>query len=81
MIGSPVPSPHCLPLYRPLAPLIMLKGSFVALVTPMSADGRIDYECLARLIDWHIEAGSNGLVIAGTTGESATLSRTEHVDL
>ena len=59
----------------------MLKGSFVALVTPMSADGRIDYECLERLIDWHIEAGSNGLVIAGTTGESATLSRAEHVDL
>ena len=59
----------------------MLKGSFVALVTPMSADGRIDYECLGRLIDWQIEQGSNGLVIAGTTGESATLSKSEHVDL
>jgi len=59
----------------------MLKGSLVALVTPMSADGRIDYECLERLIDWQVEQGSDALVIAGTTGESATLSRTEHVDL
>ena len=59
----------------------MLKGSFVALVTPMSADGRLDYECLERLIDWHVEQGSDGLVIAGTTGESTTLSRTEHVEL
>jgi len=59
----------------------MLKGSLVALVTPMSADGRIDYECLERLIDWHIEQGSDALVIAGTTGESTTLSKTEHVEL
>lgn len=59
----------------------MLKGSIVALVTPMSADGRIDYECLERLIDWHVESGTDGLVIAGTTGESATLSKSEHVDL
>ncbi|MAF82980.1 MAG: 4-hydroxy-tetrahydrodipicolinate synthase [Gammaproteobacteria bacterium] len=59
----------------------MFKGSFVALVTPMSADGRIDYECLERLIDWQVEQGSNGLVIAGTTGESATLSKSEHGDL
>ena len=59
----------------------MLKGSFVALVTPMSVDGRIDYECLQRLIDWHIEEGSDALVIAGTTGESATLSKAEHVGL
>ena len=61
--------------------LLMLKGSFVALVTPMSADGRIDYECLERLIDWQVEQGSDALVIAGTTGESTTLSKTEHVDL
>ncbi len=59
----------------------MFKGSLVALVTPMSADGRIDYECLERLIDWHVESGTNGLVIAGTTGESATLSKPEHADL
>ena len=59
----------------------MLKGSLVALVTPMSADGRIDYECLERLIDWHVEQASDGLVIAGTTGESTTLSKSEHVDL
>ncbi len=59
----------------------MLKGSLVALVTPMSEDGQIDYECLERLIDWHVEAGTNALVIAGTTGESTTLSKTEHVEL
>ncbi len=59
----------------------MFKGSLVALVTPMSADGRIDYECLERLIDWHVESGTNGLIIAGTTGESATLSKPEHADL
>lgn len=59
----------------------MLKGSLVALVTAMSADGRIDYECLERLIDWHVEQGTAGLVIAGTTGESSTLSRSEHVEL
>ncbi len=59
----------------------MLKGSCVALVSPMSPDGRVDYECLGRLIDWQIEQGSNALVIAGTTGESATLSKNEHVEL
>ncbi len=59
----------------------MLKGSFVALVTPMFEDGQIDYACLESLIDWQIEQGTHALVIAGTTGESATLSKTEHVDL
>ena len=59
----------------------MFKGSLVALITPMSADGSIDYACLQRLIDWHIEEGTTGLVIAGTTGESATLSTHEHVKL
>ncbi len=59
----------------------MFKGSLVALVTPMSEDGRIDYECLERLIDWHVESGTAGLVVAGTTGESSTLSKTEHAGL
>ena len=59
----------------------MLNGSLVALVTPFDGDNRVDYRSLKRLIDFHVEAGSNGLVIAGTTGESATLTRAEHIEL
>ncbi len=59
----------------------MLSGSMVALVTPMHADGSIDYEALANLIEFHVEAGSEALVIGGTTGESPTLTRGEHVEL
>ena len=59
----------------------MWKGSLVALATPFDAQNRIDYEALQRLIDFHVEQGSEGLVIAGTTGESATLSQPEHVEL
>ena len=54
-------------------------GSIVALVTPMNAAGDIDEPQLARLVEWHLEAGTEGFVIAGTTGESATLTRDEHV--
>ncbi len=59
----------------------MFKGSLVALVTPFDAHNRVDYAALKRLIEFHVNAGSNGLVIAGTTGEAATLTRKEHVDL
>lgn len=59
----------------------MFKGSLVALITPFDGSNRVDYRSLKRLIDFHVEAGSDGLVIAGTTGESATLSRSEHIDL
>ncbi|MGH8127976.1 MAG: 4-hydroxy-tetrahydrodipicolinate synthase [Gammaproteobacteria bacterium] len=55
-----------------------LTGSQVALVTPMEASGAIDNAALERLIEWHIEAGTEALVIAGTTGESPTLLRDEH---
>ena len=58
-----------------------LNGSFVALVTPMESDGAIDYASLDRLIDWHIDQGTNGIVSVGTTGESATVSFSEHIDL
>ena len=54
-------------------------GSIVALVTPMGPAGDIDEPQLARLIEFHLEAGTEGFVIAGTTGESATLNRDEHV--
>lgn len=56
----------------------MLHGSMVALVTPMSADNQIDWDCLAKLVDWHIEQGTHAIVAAGTTGESATLSMAEN---
>lgn len=59
----------------------MFTGSLVALVTPFDASNRVDYPALKRLIDFHVEQGSDGLVIAGTTGESATLDKDEHVEL
>ena len=59
----------------------MFKGSLVALVTPFDRQNRIDYPALERLIEFHVREGSNGLVIAGTTGESATLEKSEHVEL
>lgn len=57
----------------------MIKGSIVALVTPMTADGAIHWDQLADLVEWHIASGSNALVAVGTTGESATLHKDEHL--
>lgn len=59
----------------------MFHGSMVALVTPMKADGAIDNEALERLIDFHIEHGTDAIVAVGTTGESATLDEDEHCDV
>ncbi|MDH3613850.1 MAG: 4-hydroxy-tetrahydrodipicolinate synthase [Gammaproteobacteria bacterium] len=59
----------------------MFEGSLVALVTPFDSNNRVDYASLKGLIDFHASAGSNGLVIAGTTGEAATLNREEHAEL
>jgi 4-hydroxy-tetrahydrodipicolinate synthase len=59
----------------------MIEGSIVALVTPMYADGSIDWESLSRLIDMHLEAGTSALVAMGTTGESATLDFDEHCEV
>ena len=56
----------------------MLKGSLVAIVTPMFEDGGLDFERLRRLIDFHIRDGSNGIVVVGTTGESPTVDFEEH---
>jgi len=58
----------------------MLKGSLVALVTPMLEGGDIDYSKLEKLVDFHVQQGSHGLVIAGTTGESATMGFNEHCE-
>ena len=57
----------------------MLKGSLVALITPMNQDGSIHFEHLQNLIDWHIDNGTDGIVAVGTTGESATLDVDEHL--
>jgi 4-hydroxy-tetrahydrodipicolinate synthase len=59
----------------------MIKGSIVAIVTPMHADGSLDYPGLNKLIDWHIAEGTDGIVIVGTTGESATVNVEEHCSL
>jgi len=56
---------------------LMFNGSIVALVTPFTEQGEIDFPALDGLVDFHLENGSDGLVVAGTTGESATLSRQE----
>ncbi|MFN3709404.1 MAG: 4-hydroxy-tetrahydrodipicolinate synthase [Alishewanella aestuarii] len=55
----------------------MFRGSFVALITPMTAQGQVDYDSLHTLVDFHLKQGSDGLVIMGTTGEAATLSLIE----
>ena len=54
-----------------------LRGSLVALVTPMTASGAIDWAALDGLVDWHLESGTQGIVPVGTTGESATLTHAE----
>ncbi len=56
----------------------MFKGSLVALITPMGADGAVDEDALARFVEWQIREGTQGLVPVGTTGESPTLSHDEH---
>lgn len=57
----------------------MFSGSIVALITPFTLDGEVDYASLKKLVDYHVEAGTDGIVAVGTTGESATLTVEEHV--
>ncbi|WP_434777824.1 4-hydroxy-tetrahydrodipicolinate synthase [Neisseria sp. Ec49-e6-T10] len=59
----------------------MLKGSIVAIITPMLEDGQVDYPSLNKLIDWHIQSGTDAIVSVGTTGESATLNVEEHLNV
>jgi 4-hydroxy-tetrahydrodipicolinate synthase len=59
----------------------MFQGSMVALVTPMAADGRVDFAALDALLDWHVAEGTDGVVAVGTTGESATLEDDEHMEV
>ncbi|WP_028311403.1 4-hydroxy-tetrahydrodipicolinate synthase [Derxia gummosa] len=59
----------------------MIHGSIVAIVSPMHADGTLDFDGLRKLVDWHIAEGTNGIVIVGTTGESPTVDFDEHIEL
>jgi len=59
----------------------MIAGSMVALVTPMDAQGGLDWIGLSKLVDFHLQEGTHAIVAVGTTGESATLDVTEHVEV
>ena len=59
----------------------MLTGSIVALVTPLTKHGNIDYNELEELVNFHVESGTDAIVAVGTTGESTTLSHEEHIDV
>jgi 4-hydroxy-tetrahydrodipicolinate synthase len=61
--------------------VLMFKGSMVALVTPMLNSGQIDWSSLEKLVQWHLSAGTDALVILGTTGESATITRSERTSI
>ncbi len=56
----------------------IIQGSIVAIVTPMFEDGSVDWKGLEKLVEWHIEQGTNSIVAVGTTGEASTLSMAEH---
>lgn len=58
-----------------------IRGSIVALVTPMHEDGRVDFDTLRQLLDWHIEQGTDCIGIVGTTGESPTIPVEEHCEI
>lgn len=58
-----------------------ITGSIVALVTPMNLDGEVDYPTLRKLIDWHIEQGTDCIGVVGTTGESPTVNVNEHREI
>ncbi|MFJ2363888.1 4-hydroxy-tetrahydrodipicolinate synthase [Pseudomonas sp. NPDC087697] len=59
----------------------MIAGSMVALVTPMDAQGRLDWDSLSKLVDFHLQNGTHAIVAVGTTGESATLDVNEHIEV
>jgi 4-hydroxy-tetrahydrodipicolinate synthase len=59
----------------------MIKGSLVAIATPMRDDGSLDFAGLRKLLDWHVAQGTDGIVVVGTTGESPTVDFDEHCEL
>ncbi|SUV68041.1 dihydrodipicolinate synthase [Bordetella avium] len=81
MPGVPGPEPHYTMASSASTVDITFNGSLVALVTPMQPDGSLDYPAYRALIDWHVQQGTNALVVVGTTGESPTVSMDEHAEL
>ncbi|MEI6858860.1 MAG: 4-hydroxy-tetrahydrodipicolinate synthase [Shewanella sp.] len=59
----------------------MISGSIVALITPLNSDGVVDYTSLEKLVEYHISQGTDAIVAVGTTGESATLTMSEHIEV
>src|SRR5271163_2111373 len=68
-------------LRSPEAQERMFSGSLVAIVTPMDAAGALDFEAWDRLLDLHLRAGTSGIVVGGTTGESTALAEHELIEL
>jgi 4-hydroxy-tetrahydrodipicolinate synthase len=66
---------------KSLYPQLPILGSIVAIVSPMHEDGSLDLDALRHLLDWHVEQGTHGIVIVGTSGESPTVNVQEHCDL
>jgi 4-hydroxy-tetrahydrodipicolinate synthase len=66
---------------KELYPNLPILGSIVAIATPMLADGKLDLPSLKSLLDWHVEQGTHGIVIVGTSGESPTVNVEEHSEL
>lgn len=63
------------------AQTVALRGSIVALITPLHEDGSVDYASLRKLVDWHVAEGSDCISVVGTTGESPTLDVAEHCEV
>ncbi|MGN0858211.1 MAG: 4-hydroxy-tetrahydrodipicolinate synthase [Stenotrophomonas sp.] len=63
------------------APDVFLRGSIVALITPLHEDGSVDYPTLRKLVDWHVAEGSDCIGVVGTTGESPTVNVEEHCQI
>ena len=61
--------------------MAIFTGAGVAIVTPFHADGSVNYEKLDQLIDYHCENGTDSIIICGTTGESATMTEKEHIEV
>lgn len=61
--------------------MAIFQGAGVAIVTPFHENGEVNYEQFAKNIDWQIANGSDAIIVCGTTGEAATLSHEEHLDV
>lgn len=66
-------------IMKELSPLKIFEGSGVALVTPMEADGAVNYKKLEELVEWQINEGTDAIIACGTTGEASTLTNDEHI--